>query len=142
MRVSLAFAALLLAAGCEDIRQFQGTWTGTVAADPTLRQGFAADAPLRATIVAVSRTTLQMTVVLPDNPDPTAFEPIRRAAADALGDLRLEGEPLRTFLGYLRSPGAEPLLTVVSLFSEERVDVRLIRGPDDVYGLFALKRAR
>jgi hypothetical protein len=70
------------------------------------------------------------------------FEPIRHASDDALGDLRLDGEPLRTFLGFLRPPTGQPYLAVVSLFAEDRIDVRLIRGPDEAYGVFSLRRAR
>src|SRR4030095_12646897 len=47
---------------------------------------------------------------------------------DALGDMRLEEEPLRTYLGYVKPPDEEAYLTVVSLFAEDRIDVRLIRG--------------
>lgn len=144
MRVPLGFAAALvvLAAGCEDVRQFQGSWAGPVAADPAHQQGFAADAVVRANVASVSRTTLQMNVALPGRADTVAFEPIRHAADDALGDLRLEGEPLRTFLGYVRPQGEAPILAVVSLFAEDRIDLRLIRGPDELYGVFALRRAR
>ena len=136
--VALAVAGLVAGAGCEDIRHFEGSWAGPVSADPAHHQGFAADAGLQANVTAVSRTQLTMTVALPTGPVP--FEPIRHAADDALGDLRLEGEPLRTFLGYLRPAGADPYLTVVSFFAEERIDLRLIRGPDDAYGVFSLRR--
>jgi hypothetical protein len=133
--------ALAVLVGCEDIRRMEGTWAGPVSADPAHRQGFAADALMRATVTSVSRRSIQMTVELPPQP-PLPFEPIRHAADDVLADLRIDGEPLRTFLGYLRPAGAEPFLTVVSLFSEDRIDVRVIRGPDETYGVFALRRPR
>ncbi len=57
-----------------------------------------------------------------------------------LGDVRLDGEPLRTYFGFV-TPAAEPsFLTVVSLFAEDRLEVRLIRGPNDVYGVFYLSK--
>ena len=59
-----------------------------------------------------------------------------------MGDLRLDGEPLRSFLGFVRPAFGEPYLTVISLFAEERVDVRLIRGPEEAYGVFHLTRRR
>jgi hypothetical protein len=31
---------------------------------------------------------------------------------------------------------------VVSLYPEDRLDVRLVRGPDEVYGVFSLRRER
>jgi hypothetical protein len=133
---------LLLAAGCEDIRRFEGVWVGPVSADPAHQQGFSQEAFLRANIGTVSRTAIDLTIDLPQANTALRFEPIRHATDDALGDLRLDGEPLRTFLGFLRPPTGEPYLAVVSLFAEDRVDVRIIRGPDEAYGVFTLKRAR
>jgi hypothetical protein len=140
VRISL-IAVALLAAGCEDIRRLEGDWSGPVSGDPAHRQGFSADTVMRATVIAVSRRAIEMTVDLPPL-GPLPFQPIRHAADDALGDMRLDGEPLRTFLGYLRPATGEPFLVVVSLFSEDRIDVRVIRGPDESYGVFALRRAR
>ena len=33
-----------------------------------------------------------------------------------------------------------PFLTIVSLYAEDRLEVRLIRGPNEAYGVFALSR--
>lgn len=144
MRVHLAVTAVfaLLAAGCEDIRRFEGIWVGPVSPDPAHQQGFGKGSFLRATVGMVSRSAIEMTIDLPQQPTATRFEPIRHAADDALGELRLEGEPLRTFLGYLRPQGSEPFLAVVSLFAADRIDVRIIRGPEEVYGVFSLQRTR
>src|SRR4029453_4718264 len=103
---------------------------GSVAPDPAHQQGFTSNAFLRATVASVSRRSINLSVHLPQDPALGRFEPIRHAADDALGDLRIEGEPLRTFLGFLRPAGGSPYLAVVSLFAEDRIDVRLIRGPD------------
>jgi hypothetical protein len=138
--LGLVLAGALLTAGCEDIRRFEGDWQGSVSADPAHQQGFGAGAPLHATVSAVSRRGISMTIQLP-NQTALPFEPIRHASDDALGELRLDGEPLRTFLGYLRPAGDQPYLTVVSLFAEDRIDVRLIRGPDEAYGVFSLRRS-
>jgi hypothetical protein len=131
--------ALLSVAGCEDIRRLEGEWSGPVSGDPAHRQGFSADALMRATVSTVSRRAIEMTIELPPEA-PLRFQPIRHATDDVLGDMRLDGEPLRTFLGYLRPATGEPFLAVVSLFSEDRIDVRIIRGPDETYGVFALRR--
>ena len=136
-----ALLALLLVAGCEDIRRFDGQWSGPVSADPAHRQGFTGDAVLHATVGAVSRREIQLVFDLPPE-GPLTFQPIRHASDDALGELRLDGEPLRTFLGYLRPGAGEPYLAAVSLFSEDRIDVRIIRGPDETYGVFSLHRVK
>jgi hypothetical protein len=141
VRIPLAAALLLLVAGCEDIRRFEGTWVGPVSADPAHQVGFDGAAFLRATVGPVSRTSIDLSMELPQGGAAVRFEPIRQASSDALGDLRLEGEPLRTFLGFLRPPSVQAYLAVVSLFAEDRIDVRLIRGPEEAYGVFSLRRA-
>jgi hypothetical protein len=133
--------ALALASGCEDIRRFNGSWAGEISPDPVHQLGFGPTAILRANLTAVSRTGVEMTIDLPERGGALPFEPIRRAAGDALGELRLDGEPLRTYLGYVRVPGQESYLAVVSLFPEDRIDVRIIRGPDETYAIFSLRRA-
>jgi hypothetical protein len=137
---------LLLLAACEDVRRFEGTWAGPISADPAYQQGFGASAILRLQVASVSRRAIAMNVDLPERGGSLPFEPIRGASQDALGDLRLDGEPLRTFLGYVRPPATEPFrepfLTVVSLFPEDRIEARIIRGPEEIYGVFSLLRVR
>jgi hypothetical protein len=144
LAVALVSASFLLAAsGCEDIRRLEGDWSGPVSADPVHRLGFSPDATMRATVTSLSRRAIELTVDLPGpGGGLLPFQPIRHAADDVLGDMRLDGEPLRTFLGYLRPATGEPYLTIVSLFSEERIDVRVIRGPEETYGVFSLRRMR
>jgi hypothetical protein len=132
---------VVLATGCEDIRRMEGEWTGPVSADPVHRQGFGAGVTMRAVVTSVSRRGIVATLDLPPE-GPLPFRPITHAADDALGDLRLDGEPLRTFLGYLRPAAGDAYLAVISLFSEDRVDVRIIRGPEEIYGVFSLHRTR
>ena len=142
MRVPLVAIAAFLLGGCEDIRRFEGVWVGPVSADPAHQQGFGGSAFLRATVGPVSRTAIDLSIELPQAGTSVRFEPIRHASDDVLGDLRLDGEPLRTFLGFLRPADGSSYLAVVSLFAEDRIDVRLIRGPDEAYGVFSLRRAR
>jgi hypothetical protein len=132
---------LLVAAGCEDIRRFEGEWTGPVSADARHRQGIAEGTMMRAQVATVSRRDIDVTVDWSGD-GPLPFQPILHAADDALGELRLEGEPLRTYLGYLTPPSGAPYLAAVSIFSEDRIDVRVIRGPDETYGVFSLRRGR
>lgn len=136
-----------LACGCEDIRRFSGRWQGPVSSDPNHAIGFQAGDVATVDVETVTRVAVQLTVALPRLAGPMTFEPIRHAADDALGQMRLEGEPLRSFLGYLQPPDAgpgeprpEPYLAVVSLFAEDRIDLRVIRRPDETYGVFELYR--
>ncbi len=147
MRISLArralpaVALLVWAAGCEALGQFSGTWQGPVSPDPAQQQGFGHDAVLRATVGAVTRSQIELSVQLPGTATAAAFAPIRYAAGDALGEMRIDGDPLRSYLGYVQPTGESPYLTVVSLFADNRIDLRLIRGPEEVYGVFSLRRS-
>lgn len=126
--------------GCEDLRQFSGPWTGDISRDPHQQMGFSREARLAATVGAVTRYGIDMTLQLPGAADTSRFEPIRNAVQDVLADMQLPGSPLRTYLGFVRSTGEEPFLAVVSLYAEKRVEVRLIRGPESAYGVFMLNR--
>jgi hypothetical protein len=136
----LIVALALLAGGCEDLRQFADRWSGKISRDPQLQHGFPAESVLGARIAAVTRETIDMTITLPGQTTSLRFDPIRRASGDVLADVQFAGEPLRTFFGFVSPPSEPPYLTVVSLFAEDRVEVRLIRGPDEAYAVFALGR--
>ncbi len=135
-----ALAVLLGGAGCEDLKQFAGGWAGEISRDPQLQHGFAAAAVLAARVASAGRYGIDMTLTLPGEAGALRFEPIRHAAGDVLADVRLAGEPLRTFFGFVSPVDKAPYLTIVSLYAEERLEVRLIRGPDEAYGVFALTR--
>jgi hypothetical protein len=141
-RAGCLLVVVALVAGCEDLRQFSGTWVGGVSPDPVHQHGFGPEATVRATVANVTRSHLEMTLEVPGRPGAFRFESIRRAAQDALADLRLPAEPLRTYLGFVSPPGEPPFLAVVSLFAEDRIDVRLIRGSDEAYGVFTLCRGQ
>ncbi len=136
------FAALAAASACEDLRHFEGSWAGTVSPDPRQRHGFAAGAALEARVTTANRAALAMTLTLPGAAAAVEFVPMRHAAGDALGDLSIPGDPLRSYLGFVTPTGAAPYLAVVSLFPEERIEVRLIRGPEESYGVFSLRPRR
>lgn len=91
-------------------------------------------------ITALNDGALDMTLRLPGQPSDLRFESVRRASADALGSMSLPGDPLRSYLGYVRPVGQESILVVVSLFPPDHVEARLVRGPDEVYGVFRLSK--
>jgi hypothetical protein len=140
LRLTVLLATL--GGGCDDLRQFSGEWRGTVSGDPNHQHGFMPGAAMAAKVGTVGRYTIELEVVLPGGTAPTRFEAIRHAADDVLGDVRLQGDPLRTYFGFLRPATGEPFLTVASLYSEDRIEVRLIRGPEETYAVFYLKRLR
>lgn len=140
---------LSVLSGCEDVRRFSGEWAGVVSADPNLALGFPSGAPIQARIGDATRNSLVMSVQLAP-PDGEWLEvlPVRRAAADVLGEMQLPGDPLRNYLGVL-SPSAPtggsalpPYFAVTSLYADDRVELRLIRGAEETYAVFSLQRAR
>jgi hypothetical protein len=138
----LALAALLVGGvACQDLRDFAGTWHGPVVADPALALGFAPGAALTVEVTSATRESIDLQLTLPGN-RPARFVPIKRAAADALADVQMPGEPLRTFFGFTQEadPALPGYLTVVSLYSDSRMELRLIRGADEAYGVFTLRR--
>jgi hypothetical protein len=142
---ALALAALALvagAAGCEDLRQFTGGWHGRISPDPAHQTGFNGTATMHAEVAAATRYELDATITPPGHSSGLRFEPIRQVTRDVLADMHLPGDPLRCYLGFVRPPGEEPYLTVISLYAESRIEVRLIRGPDAAYGVFFLERAK
>ena len=140
----MAAVAIVGAAGtfsaCDSLASFTGVWQGPVSSDPNLHQGFSSQDALTLNIAALNNGTLDMTFNVPGQPQGLRFEPVRRASADALGSLSLPGDPLRSYLGYLQPPGQAALLMVVSLFPPDHVEARVIRGPDEVYGVFRLSK--
>lgn len=141
-RVAVVLPLLALAA-CQDLRGYSGPWVGTVSPDPQLHAGFVEGAALRLDIAAVDRQDLEASVTLPNDAGATRFELIRHASADVLGDMQVDGDPLRSYLGYLRpaaEPGAEGYLSIVTLLSDNHVTVRVIRGAEETYGVFRLRR--
>jgi hypothetical protein len=136
----LVLAAALGAGACEDLRQFSGSWAGEISRDPQLQHGFAAGAVLSARLANATRQGIDMNLTLPGETGALRFEPIRHAAGDVLADVQLPGEPLRTFFGFVSPANQSPYLTIVSLYAEDRLEIRLIRGPNEAYGVFALSR--
>lgn len=140
-RLLALVGALALLPGCEELEGYEGSWQGEVAADPQLRQGFAAADRLTLTITGLDGADAAMQVQLPRLPQPLPFEPIRRASADALGSMVLSGDALRSYLGFARPSDGEPYLVVVTLFSHNRVEARIIRGAEETYGVFRLRKS-
>jgi hypothetical protein len=147
MRARAAAVLCLLAlSACEDLREYHGDWTGGMTADPHLNRGFAPGTTVNASVESVNRSEIRLALtVIPGGgvgmPSPALpFLPISAAAGDILADMQLPGEPLRTYLGFVQPPGETGFLTVVSLYPENRMEMRLIRGPNDAYGVFFLRR--
>jgi hypothetical protein len=66
------------------------------------------------------------------------LRPVTRAGADALGSLELPDSPLKSYI--LVAPLSDgDAMAIVSLYGDQRVDLRLIRS-DVLYAVFHLTR--
>ena len=135
----------LVASACVDLREFSGTWHGGIIEEDSVRQGFARDvraAPLELTNVSLSSLTGTLTTSdgkFSESP----LVRITRAASDTLASLTFDGDPLRSYLLFSRlssEPTGAPALVVLSLFADDDIELRVIRG-NDLYGVFHLRRS-
>ena len=128
-------AIVIALCGCHDLRDYQGTWQGDVVANPALTTGISGTA--RLTITTANQQELHGTLDLPPTFQATPVDSIKRASGDALGSVRVGRDALQT---YFAAAPNEALL-VVSLFPDDRIELRVIRGVDELYGVFDLTRA-
>lgn len=141
-----ALAALLILAGCTDIRDYEGTWTGSIVTNPHQRKGFEAHTVITLEVDKIDRSRLvgRLTVA----PSQSATEGftaaplvvVDRADNDALGDMSFDGDPLATYLFWLTpdDPLEEHALAIVSVHPKRHIQVRILRH--DLYGVFRLER--
>ena len=119
-------AALLLLVGCQDLHDFQGDWRGSISADPNLSAG----APVQTvnlTVASVDHTQITGTF------NGSTLTTLKGASADVLAEVRVGRDALRTYFTY-----AEGVWAIVSLFPDQRIEVRVIAG-DSLY-LYDLRR--
>jgi hypothetical protein len=123
------FAAVLLLSACQDLHEYQGAWHGGVSADPQLSAGTGTLYPtLDMDITSIDHTRISGTI------NGMPFSSMEHAAADALAEVRVGHDALRTYFGWWTT-----YLVIVSVFPDQRVEVRLILG-DSYYGVYELHR--
>ncbi|MCC6748988.1 MAG: hypothetical protein IT371_15115 [Deltaproteobacteria bacterium] len=130
--------------GCTDLRAFEGEWRGAVVAEEAVRQGFAQGttvAPLA--LSSVDLHALSATLTTSDGKfHDTRLARVTKAASDVLATLSFDGQPIRSYLAFAplaNDPTGPWTLALISLFADERVELRLIRG-NDLFGVFRLRR--
>ena len=137
---------LLAATGCADVRDYKGTWTGTVVSSTHLRRGFDSGTPLTITLTRIDKTSIEGRVTIPASAAGLAaftdaeLQPLEAARNDVLGELTFAGDPLATYLYFIApdDPAEEHALVLVSAHAGERLELRVLRH--DLYGIFRLSR--
>ena len=136
-------AAVFFVGGCNDLRDFRGAWTGPRVGDAApLRVGVGDTATATLDIAAVDLHGLAGTLSVDGLVTAATFEPVAGAEADVLAGLTYDGGPLRVYLGFVPvDDGVGTATAVVSLYDDDRVEVRLLRGGTaKIYAIFALQR--
>jgi hypothetical protein len=132
------------AIGCIDVRDYGGEWLGTVASEPLVRAGFAEGTrvePLVLENVDLEGLTATLTTT-DDKFGRTRLTRVVKFSNDPLASMTFDGDPLRSYLlfAHLTSePGSPPAMMVISLFTDDRVELRILRG-NDLFGVFHLRR--
>ncbi len=141
----ILLAALTLGlVGCLDVRDFEGEWQGAVITEDAIRQGFATGtmvAPL--TLKDVDLNKVAATLSTSDGKfNKTALTRVAKFSNDTLSGLVFEGNDVRTYMFNARlhsETSGCPATVLISLFSDDHVEARVIRG-NDLFGIFHLTR--
>ena len=141
--VTCALAGVL-AGGCLDVRGFEGSWVGSVIGEEAVRQGFSDRAkvdPLVLQNVDLNRVSATLTTSDGKFKD-SRLTRVTRFTADPMASMSFDSNPVRSYLHFAplaNESGGCDAMVLVSLFGDEHVEVRIIRG-NDLFGVFNLKR--
>ena len=128
-----------LLAGCNDLRDFRGTWEGARVGDAeVLRVGAGVRASL--TIDSIDAHGLAGRLVIDGLLPEQTLESLPGAEADAVANMTFAGAPLRVYLSFVPIPdGGGEALALIALYDDRRIEVRLLRGGSSpLYAIFAL----
>ncbi|HEY0250568.1 MAG TPA: hypothetical protein VGC41_03535, partial [Kofleriaceae bacterium] len=124
-----ATLCLVLAFACNDVRAFEGAWSGKrVGEQPVLKVGMASDATAQLAIDSIDTHGLRAHLTIAGLVDADLVS-IAGAEADALSDLTFSGSPQRVYLAFAATTdGGGEALAVIALYDENRIEVRVLRG--------------
>lgn len=134
-----ALCLLVALAACNDLRGFQGEWTGSRVGDsPPLKVGIADDAHAQLTIDSVDKHGLAGRLSIDGIVSDAEVKSLEGAEADALATMSFSGAPMRIYLAFVDAPDGE-VMVLIALYDSRRVEVRALRGgTTPLYAIFAL----
>lgn len=131
-------------AGCTDVRNFAGTWSGQILADSQIREGFASEATIDPLFLSqVDLQGIEANLTTNDGQfQNTQLTSVHKFAYDSMASLTFDRAPLRSYLLFApltSQPNGWPASVLVSLFGDDHIEVRIFRG-NDIFGVFNLHR--
>lgn len=135
-------SSAMLAAGCLDVRDFEGTWSGQrVGESDQLKQGFDDDATALLSIDDIDLRSLNARLTMDNLFENAVVTPIPGAEADVLTSMSFDGSPQRVFMAFVQTTdGDGDAMVMVALYDDPRVVVRVMRGgTSPLYGIFSLR---
>ncbi len=136
------FAVVL--AGCNDLRDFRGTWTGArVGEAAVVRVGVQPGAAATLAIADLDTHGLHGSLTITGLVEDAPIESLPGAEADALSGMTFTGAPLRVYLSFVAIPdGGGEALALIALFDDHRIEARILRGGGvPLYAIFALSES-
>ncbi|MEP6862677.1 MAG: hypothetical protein ABJE66_18780 [Deltaproteobacteria bacterium] len=134
----LAFAC---AFSCNDVRAYEGSWTGKRVGDtPVLRVGVADAATATLAIDSIDTHGMRGHLSIANLVTDADVASVAGAEADVLSGMTFNGSPQRVYLSFAAVPdGGGEALVVIALYDPTRIEVRVLRGGTmPLYAIFAL----
>ena len=142
--VRWATLCLVLAFACNDVRAYEGTWSGKRVGDtPVLRVGVADDATATLAIDGIDTHGMRGHLTISGLVTDAEVASVAGAEADVLSGITFNGSPQRVYLSFVAVPDAGgEALVVIALYDQTRIEVRVLRGGGvPLYAIFALAQA-
>lgn len=139
--VRWATLCLVLAFACNDVRAYEGTWSGKRVGDtPVLRVGVADDATATLAIDGIDTHGVRGHLTISGLVADASVASVSGAEADVLSGITFGGSPQRVYLSFVAIPdGGGEALAVIALYDPARIEVRVLRGGTmPLYAIFAL----
>ncbi len=138
---AVLLGSLVALAGCQDLRDFTGTWSGPRVGGEHVRRGFGSDANATLEVNDIDLDDIDARLSTNDDLfDGARIVAVREAEADVLTTMTFDGSPLRVFIAFAETrDGGGDATAFISLYSDDRIELRLLRGGNEpLYGIFAL----
>jgi|MudIll2142460700_1097286.scaffolds.fasta_scaffold66024_2 hypothetical protein len=136
---------MMVLAGCNKLKDYNGEFDGPVLAYEPIRIGFPPETTLHMKMDFYDEVQAEGTMSTSDGTfDNATLQPIQGLSNDGLWTLKFSGSG---FLNYMRIAEVtngvfkgKYAVVIISLFESGDVEVRIIVGASDLYGVFTLKK--